>query len=203
MKKLADKYNILLIDDEIQAGIGRTGRWFAIEHWGVKPDILCIAKAIASGLPLSVTVANEKLMDWEAGSHANTFGGNPVACATALAVIEIIKTENLLENALKQGDYIIKRLKEMQGKYSIIGDVRGKGLMIGLEIVKDLDTKEPGKKEAREIILRSWRRGVTVLTCGVSTVRIVPPLIITRDLIDTGLEIIEASIKDVEKEVKL
>ena len=203
LKKLADKYDILLIDDEIQAGIGRTGRWFAIEHWGVKPDILCIAKAIASGLPLSVTVANEKLMDWEAGSHANTFGGNPVACATALAVIEIIKTENLLENALKQGDYIIKRLKEMQDKYSIIGDVRGKGLMIGLEIVKDLDTKEPGKKEAREIILRSWRRGVTVLTCGVSTVRIVPPLIITRDLIDTGLEIIEASIKDVEKEVKL
>jgi len=203
LKRLTDKYGLLLIDDEVQTGVGRTGRWFAIENWEVVPDIVCISKAIASGLPLGATVARAELMDWEAGSHANTFGGNPVACAAALAVIDIIKNERLLENASNQGNYIVKRLKEMQEKYSLIGDVRGKGLMVGLEIVRNRDTKEPGIKEAKEIVLRSWQRGVTALTCGVSTIRIFPPLTITRDLIDSGLEIIEGAIKEVEKETGL
>ncbi len=203
LKRLTDKYGLLLIDDEVQTGVGRTGRWFAIENWEVVPDIVCISKAIASGLPLGATVARAELMDWEAGSHANTFGGNPVACKVALAVIDIIKNERLLENASNQGNYIVKRLKEMQEKYSLIGDVRGKGLMVGLEIVRNRDTKEPGIKEAKEIVLRSWQRGVTALTCGVSTVRIFPPLTITRDLVDSGLEIIEGAIKEVEKETGL
>ena len=203
LKRLTDKYGLLLIDDEVQTGVGRTGRWFAIENWEVVPDIVCISKAIASGLPLGATVARAELMDWEAGSHANTFGGNPVACTAALAVIDIIKNERLLENASNQGNYIVKRLKEMQEKYSLIGDVRGKGLMIGLEIVRNRDTKEPGIKEAKEIVLRSWQRGVAALTCGVSTVRIFPPLTITRDLVDSGLEIVEGAIKEVEKETRL
>jgi len=197
LKKLADKHGILLVDDEIQSGLGRTGKWFAIEHWGVEPDIVCIAKSIAAGIPLGATVAKAELMDWEGGSHANTFGGNPVACAVALEVINIIRDEHLLENATKQGIYVIKRLKEMQEKYSIIGDVRGKGLMIGVEMVKDPKTKVPAKDEASEIMAKCWRRGVALITCGLSTIRIVPPLTITRDLLDSALEIIQGAIKEV------
>jgi len=199
LKKLADKYGILLIDDEIQSGLARTGKWFAIEHWGVEPDVVCIAKSIAAGIPLSATVAKAELMDWEGGSHANTFGGNPVACAAALEVINVIRDEHLLENATRQGAYVMKRFKEMQEKYSIIGDVRGKGLMIGVEMVKDPKTKVPAKEEANEIMSKCWRRGVALITCGLSTLRVVPPLTITRDLLDPALEIIQGAIKEVSK----
>jgi len=189
-----------MIDDEIQAGMGRTGRWFAIEHWGVTPDIICIAKALASGLPLGATVARAKLMDWEGGSHASTFGGNPLACAAALAVIEVIKEERLLENATKQGNYLMKWLDDLKEDCEILGDVRGKGLMIGIEVVEDKDTKKPGASLAKEIMLRCWRRGLAIITCGVSSIRIVPPLTITRELIDTGAEIFEDVVREVEKE---
>jgi len=200
LKKLADKYGLLLIDDEVQAGMGRSGKWFAIEHWKVEPDIICIAKALASGLPISATVSRAKVMDWEGGSHATTFGGNPVSCVAALAVINVIKNERLLENAVKQGNYIMKRLREIQEKSQILGDVRGKGLMIGAEIVKDKGTKKPGKEEAAEIMTRCWKRGILIITCGVSTLRIVPPLNITTDLVDSALEIVEDVILEVEKE---
>ncbi len=200
LKKLADKYGILLIADEVQSGIGRTGRWFAVEHWKMVPDIICVAKALASGLPLSATVARARLMDWESGSHASTFGGNPVACAAALVVIDVIKEEKLLENAEKQGNYIMKWLQDLKEKQEIVGDVRGKGLMIGVEFVEDKETKKPGVDQAREVMLRCWRRGVATVTCGVSTLRLVPPLTITRELVDTSLEIIEDVIKEVEKE---
>jgi len=202
LKKLADKYNILLIDDEIQAGMGRTGNWFAIEHWGIEPDIICIAKAVASGLPLGAIVTRAELMDWEAGSHATTFGGNPVACAAALATIDVIKKERLLENAAKQGIYIMKRFEELQKECEIIGDVRGKGLMIGVELVRNKDTKAPGRTEAHEVMVRSWKRGVAIITSGASTLRIAPPLIITRDLVDAALSIIEGAIREVERETK-
>jgi 4-aminobutyrate aminotransferase len=129
LKKLADKYGILLIDDEVQSGIGRTGKWFAIEHWNVEPDVICSAKALASGLPLGATIAKAKIMDWVGGSHASTFGGNPLSCVAAIAVIDAIKEERLLENATKQGTYILKRLEELKEKSEIVGDVRGKGLM--------------------------------------------------------------------------
>lgn len=200
LKKLADKYGLLLIDDEVQTGVGRTGRWFGIEHWKVEPDIICIAKSIASGLPLGATVARAKVMDWEGGSHASTFGGNPVACAAALAVIDVIKTENLLENATKQGNYIMKRLNELKEKSQIVGDVRGKGLMVGIEIVQDKESRKADGEKANEIMLRCWKRGIAIITCGKSTLRIAPPLSIKQDLVDAGLEIVEDVIKEVEKE---
>ncbi len=200
LKKLADKYGLLLIDDEVQAGMGRTGKWFAIEHWKVEPDIVCIAKSIASGLPLGATVARAKIMDWEGGSHASTFGGNPISCVAALAVIDVIKKEKLLDNAVKQGNHVLKRLEELKEESEILGDVRGKGLMIGAEIVTDKRTKKYGKKEAHEIMLRCWKRGIAIITSGASSLRVAPPLSITSELLDAGLDIIEDVIREVEKE---
>ncbi|MDH7563368.1 MAG: acetyl ornithine aminotransferase family protein [Candidatus Bathyarchaeota archaeon] len=200
LKKLADKYGLLLIDDEVQAGMGRSGKWFAIEHWGVEPDILCTSKALASGLPLGATVAKASIMDWTAGSHASTFGGNPLSCVAALAVIETIKEEKLLENASKQGAYILKRLGEFKEGCGIVGDVRGKGLMIGMEIVESKESKKPAPQKASEIMMRSWKRGINVITCGVSTIRIAPPLVISRELVDSALDIIEDVAKEVSKE---
>jgi 4-aminobutyrate aminotransferase len=200
LKKLADKYGILLIDDEVQAGMGRTGKWCAIENWKVEPDVVCLAKSVASGLPLSAIVAKAKVMDWEVGAHATTFGGNPVACAASLAVLEVIKNERLMENAVKQGNHIMKRLDEVKEKSEILGDVRGKGLMIGAEIVENKKTKTPSPKKAEEIMMRSWKRGIVVITCGKSTIRIAPPLTITKDLVDSALDIIIDTMKEVEKE---
>ncbi len=200
LKKLADKYGILMMDDEVQAGMGRTGKWFAIEHWGVKPDIMCIAKSIAAGLPLGAMVAKASIMDWEGGSHASTFGGNPVSCAAASAVIDAIQNDGMRENATKQGLYIMKRLEELKEESEIVGDVRGKGLMIGVELVEDKATKKPAPKKATDIMTRSWKRGVAVITCGMSTIRIVPPLTITRGLVDAGLDILEDAIRQVEKQ---
>jgi len=200
LKKLADKYGILLIDDEVQAGMGRTGKWFAIEHWGVEPDILCSAKALASGLPLGATIAKSKVMDWVGGSHASTFGGNPLSCVAANAVIDVIREERLLENATLQGAYIMKRLEELKQQSEIVGDVRGKGLMIGMEIVESKETKKPAPKKAAEIMKRSWKRGVAVITCGSSTIRIAPPLNISKELVDSALEILRDVVKEVERE---
>jgi len=200
LKKLADKYGILMMDDEVQAGMGRTGKWFAIEHWGVEPDIICIAKSIAAGMPLGAMVAKSSIMDWEGGSHASTFGGNPVSCAAASTVIDVIQDEGLRENAAKQGAYIMKRLLELKEESEIVGDVRGKGLMIGVELVEDKASKKPAPKKAEEVMTQSWKRGVAVITCGKSTIRIVPPLIITRELVEAGLDIIEDAIKQVEKQ---
>jgi len=200
LKKLADKYGLLMIADEIQSGIGRTGKWFAMEHWKIDPDILCSAKSLASGLPLSATVARARLMDWEAGTHASTFGGNPLACAAATNMIDVIKEEKLLENAEKQGSYIMKWLQDVKQEQEIVGDVRGKGLMIGVEFVEDKITKTAGVDQAREVMIHCWRRGGAIVTCGVSTLRLVPPLTITRELVDTSLEILGDVIKEVEKE---
>ncbi len=197
LKKILDKYGILLVDDEVQSGMGRTGKWFALEHWGITPDIIKIAKALASGLPLGAVVAKEELMDWEGGSHANTFGGNPVACAAALQVIDIIRQEGLLENANKQGTYLVKRLRELQQKYPIIGDVRGKGLMVGAELVKDPETKEPAAKEVVEVMDKCFKRGLAIITSGKSTMRFAPPLIITSELVDAGVDIFEGVIKEI------
>lgn len=199
LKKILDNYGILLVDDEVQSGMGRTGKWFALEHWGVTPDIVTIAKALASGLPLAAVVAKEEIMDWEGGSHANTFGGNPVACAAALQVIEIIKQEGLLENANRLGTYLVKRLRELQGKYPMIGDVRGKGLMVGAEIVKDPETKEPATKEVQVMMDKCFKRGLAIITSGKSTMRFAPPLIITSELIDAGLDVFESALKEIAK----
>jgi 4-aminobutyrate aminotransferase len=139
-------------------------------------------------------------MDWEGGSHASTFGGNPVSCAAASAAIDVIQNEGLRENAAKQGAYVMKRLEELKERSEIVGDVRGKGLMIGIELVEDKKSKKPASKKAEGVMMQSWKRGVAVITCGKSTIRIAPPLIITRELVDSGLDIIEDAIKHVEKQ---
>ncbi|HUS79181.1 MAG TPA: acetyl ornithine aminotransferase family protein [Patescibacteria group bacterium] len=198
LKKLCDEHGILLASDEIQSGVGRTGKWFAIEHFDVVPDIVCMAKGIAAGLPLGVTASRADLMDWEPGSHASTFGGNPVATAAAKAVIQIIEEEGLLENSESQGSYIKKRLTEMKDDHKMIGDVRGIGLMVGVELVKDKYTKEPAKQETNDVMMSCFRKGVAIVNCGVSTIRMMPPLTITRELIDRSLEIFEESLSEVE-----
>jgi 4-aminobutyrate aminotransferase len=200
LKRLADKYGLLFMVDEVQSGMGRTGKWFAIEHWGVEPDVLCTSKALASGMPLGATISSAKVMDWTPGAHASTFGGNPVSCMAALAVINVIKEERLLENATKQGAHIMKRLEEFKQESEIVGDVRGKGLMIGMEIVEDKESKKPAPKKVEEIMTRSWKRGVNVITCGASTIRVAPPLVINQELVDAALDIILDVTKEVEKE---
>ncbi len=200
LKGLADKYGLLLIDDEVQSGMGRTGRWFSIEHWKIEPDVVCVGNSVGSGIPLSATVARSNLMDWEGGSHSNPSGGNPLACAAALAVIDVIEEDNLLENAVKQGNRIMRRLRTLMSECEIIGDVRGMGLMIGTEIVEDKKSKKPRRDLTREIMLRCWKRGITLVTDGASTLRIAPPLTITEELVDKALRIIEDVIKEVNEE---
>jgi len=202
MASLAREYDLLLIDDEIQAGMGRTGRWFGIENWNVTPDVVCIAKSIASGLPLGAMVAKEEIADWEPGSHATTFGGNHVACEAALATISVIKEENLLDRAVRLGRHVISRLRDMQDKSDIIGDVRGKGLMIGVELVKDGKSKTPAVEESREIMKRCFKRGLAMITCGPSALRIAPPLNIPEELLDKGLDIIDDAITELTAEKK-
>jgi len=199
LKKICDRYDILLIIDEVQSGFGRTGRWFAIEHWGVEPDIICLAKGIASGMPLGATVARAELDFKEKGAHSNTYGGNLVACAAALATIDVIEEERLCENAQKVGGFMLKRLKEMAESHPIIGDVRGKGLMIGVELVKDRATKEPAKEANEDLVREGLKRGIILLPCGVSTMRIAPPLVISQELAEKGLEIFEEALAAVEK----
>ncbi len=194
LRKLADEYGILLIDDEVQMGMGRTGKWWAIENFGVVPDILTSAKAIASGLPLSATVIRAELDFKESGAHATTFGGNPVSCAAAIATIEMIKKENLLENARKQGELIQKRLKELYEKYERIGDVRGIGLAQALELVKDRESKEPDVKLRNKIVEEASKLGLILLGCGKSSIRLIPPLIIEEDEVNKGMDILDEAI---------
>ena len=198
LKKLLDEYGILFAVDEVQSGVGRTGKWFAIEHFGVKPDIVTTAKGIAAGLPLGVMASKAEIQDWTPGSHASTFGGNPVSCAAAMAVLDIIKTDKLLENATEQGAYIKKRLEEMMETHPMIGDVRGIGLMVGVEIVKDKDSKEVAPKATEEIMMECFRNGLAIVNCGVNVIRWMPPLTITRDLVEPSLEIFEKALTKVE-----
>jgi len=200
LKKLLDKHGILFAVDEVQSGMGRTGKWFAIEHFGVIPDIITIAKGVAAGLPLGVMSSRADLQDWTPGSHASTFGGNPVACAAASAVIKVIKEEKMLENAQKQGAYIIKRLNEMKKSHPLIGDVRGLGLMCGVELVKK--DKSPAAQETEDIMMDCFRNGIALVNCGKSVIRLMPPLIITRQLLDKSLDQLEKSIGIVEKTSK-
>jgi 4-aminobutyrate aminotransferase len=196
------KYGFLFVDDEIQSGMGRTGKWFAIEHSGVVPDVITVAKAMAGGFPLGALITRAELMTWGPGAHASTFGGNPVAAAAGLAVMSFIEQNHLLENARKQGDYMMGVFNEWKEKYEIVGDVRGKGLMIGIEIVKDKKTKEFATKEVEEIEDIAWKKGVLLISCGRSTLRIVPPLTITRELVDEALEVIEDAIRQVNNKTR-
>src|ERR1700681_3888714 len=194
LRRICDRPGILLVADEVQSGMGRTGKWWAIEHSGVKPDIVCSAKGIASGMPLGITMSKAEIMDWVPGSHASTFGGNPVCIAAALATINVIESEDLMRNATEVGNHMLKRMANWPAKHKIVGDVRGRGLMIGVEIVKDQKTQEYGAAERDRIVELAFERGVLFLGCGPSTVRIAPALIVTKEEADVAIEALEESI---------
>jgi len=196
--ELADKYDILLVDDEIQAGMGRTGKMFAIEHWGVVPDVVCIAKGIASGMPLGAMVAKKRYMTWPPGAHANTFGGNPISCAAAMATIRLLEG-GMVQNAARMGERFLERLRGMQGKHRSMGDVRGMGLMVGVELVKDKSSKEPAIELRDAVIEKCFDRRLLMLGCGMSTARFMPALNITADLVDEGLDIFEKALTEAER----
>jgi len=198
LRQLCDKYGILLIVDEVQSGVGRTGKWWAIEHWGVEPDIVCFAKGIASGMPLGGILARESVMDWPAGSHGNTYGGNPISCAAGIATLDLIGN-GLMDNATVMGEYVKDALEEIQMRHPSIGVVRGIGLMIGVEFVMDKTTKEPAPALRDFVIEEAFHNGLITLGCGTSTLRIAPPLIIDRPIVDEALTIIEAAITKAER----
>ena len=191
LRRLCDRHGILLVVDEVQTGMGRTGKLFAIEHEGIIPDIICMAKALGGGLPLGAVIARKRIMTWERGSHTSTFGGNPVACEAALATLEVIEKEGLLKEAAEQGAYIQDRLRRLQRRCRIIGDVRGRGLMIGFELVRNLRTKERAEQDRDRIVQKAFGRGLLLLPCGRNAIRISPPLTISRGEVDQGLAILE------------
>lgn len=196
LKNLAEKYEILLIDDEVQAGMGRTGRMFAIEHFDIIPDIVTLAKGIASGFPLGATIAKKSLMDWESGTHASTFGGNPVSCVAALKTIELLE-RGLVENARVVGGYLKEKLLELKEEFEFIGDVRGLGLMIGVEIVKDKTSKTPDAKLRNKIVDEAFYKGLLLLGAGPNTVRWCPALVVTKEELDVALEIFRDVLKKI------
>ena len=198
LQALAKRHGILLIFDEIQCGMGRTGKMFAAEHFGVTPDITTLAKGIASGMPLGATVARAEVMDWKPGAHASTFGGNPVCVAAALATIELLERE-LVENAAKVGAHMKARFNELPKRFPMVGDVRGLGLMIGIEMVRDQQTKERAPELRDRLEKMCFDRGVLVLGAGPNTLRICPPLVITKDQADFAVDTIEQCLREMIK----
>lgn len=202
LRKMCDRYGILLIADEVQSGMGRTGKWWAIENFGVEPDIVCTAKGIASGIPLGAIIARKSVMTWPKGSHGNTYGGNPIACAAALATIDLIEN-GYMRNAAEVGTYTLEKLANIQPNHPSIGEVRGLGLMIGVEFVKSKVHKERAGDLRDRIVELAFERGLITLGCGRNTIRISPPLNITRAEIDNGLLILEEAISIAEREMLL
>ena len=194
LRRICDQYGILLVADEVQSGAGRTGKWWAIEHTGVQPDIVCMAKGIASGMPLGIMMSRADIMDWVPGSHASTFGGNPVCIAAALATLDVIEKEGLLANSAEVGNHMLKRMADWPRKHKLVGDVRGRGLMVGVEIVKDKKTKEYGAAERDRIIELAFERGLLFLGCGPSTIRIAPPLVVSKDEADVAVDVLDECI---------
>jgi 4-aminobutyrate aminotransferase len=196
LKGIAKKYGILYVADEVQSGMGRTGKMFAMQHFGVSADIIALAKGIASGLPLGAMIAPAKIMNWEAGSHASTFGGNPLSCQAAMATIELLEN-NLMENAHRQGKRLMDGLLEMQKSVECMGDVRGRGLMAAVELVEDRETKKPAVKWRNRIINRSFEKGLLLLGCGENSIRFSPSLTVSASEIDVCLSIFEEVVKGV------
>ena len=194
--KIAKQYNILYVVDEVQSGMGRTGKMFAIEHFDVEPDIIAVAKGIASGMPLGAMIANAEIMDWEAGSHASTFGGNPVSCQAALATIQLVQ-EELMKNAEVQGKRMLEQLRQMQTDYECMGDVRGLGLMIAVELVKDRQTKERAGDWRNAVIAKAFEKGLLLLGCGENTIRFCPALTVSEEEVDVCLNIFEETLREV------
>jgi 4-aminobutyrate aminotransferase len=207
LKKLCEENGIIFIAEEVQSGMGRTGKWFAVEHWSIDPDIILLGKALAGGLPLSAVIAKAEIAEpsgrkGQMGAVFST-GMNPICCTAALSTIEIISKERLVENASRVGEHMIKRLRDMEKEHRIIGDVRGKGLMIGVEIVKDKKTKEPGIDEVSLVCRKAFEKGLAIIHMGLyrTTLRVHPPLVITEEQADMGLDILEESISESEREI--
>jgi 4-aminobutyrate aminotransferase len=190
LRRVADRHGILLIHDEVQSGMGRTGRMFASEHFGVAPDIVTLAKGIASGLPLAATVARAEVMNWPPGAHASTFGGNPVSIAAALTTIELLE-ESLIQNAAEIGAYMLDRMSTWPRRFPHVGDVRGRGLMIGVEFVRDQETKERAPEIRDRVEAMAFEQGLLILGCGPNSIRLCPPLVITRDQADFAMDTLE------------
>jgi len=194
LRALCDRHGILLIFDEVQCGVGRTGKMFAGQHWDVAPDIMTLAKGLGSGLPIGLIVAKRKIMEsWPRGAHGNTFGGNPICCAAALATVDLVEKQ-YAANASEVGDYFMDRLRDLQTRHEVIGEVRGKGLMIGIELVNDQSSKEPARKLCEAVLHRAFHNGLILLSCGTSTVRFMPPLMIGKENVDEALVILEESL---------
>ena len=202
LRDLCDRHGILLIFDEVQSGIGRTGRMFACQHWDVKPDIMTLAKGLGSGLPIGLIVAKKRLMEqWTRGAHGNTYGGNPLCCAAALATLDLVEG-GYMENAARMGELLRQRLTRLQSSFEVIGEVRGRGLMIGMELVEDRATRAPAKKLCDAVIHRAFHNGLLLLSCGASTVRFMPPLMVDAGAIDEAMEILEASLREALAEAR-
>jgi len=193
LRRICDRHGILLIADEVQSGAGRTGKWWAIEHTGVEPDIITIAKGIASGMPLGIMMSKAEVMDWVPGSHASTFGGNPVCIAAALATMDVLEREGI-HNAEVVGRHMMERMSEWPRKLDLVGDVRGRGLMIGVEIVADKKAKTPGGEERDRIVEMAFEHGVLLLGCGPNTIRICPPLVVSKEQADIAMDVLEECI---------
>ncbi len=198
LRRICDENGILLVFDEVQSGVGRTGHMWAANYFGVEPDILLTAKGLGSGMPIGAIVARESIMKWTRGSHGSTFGGNPVCCAAALATLELVEN-GLMDNAAKMGQRLLSGFHKLKEKHACIGDVRGTGLMIGVEFVKDRKTKEPASALMGELEQLAFRRGLLLLGCGKSTIRIAPPLVLTPYDVDTGLNIIDGCLTELTR----
>ena len=199
LRRICDEHGIVLIVDEVQSGMGRTGKLWAIEHFGVVPDIMCMAKAIGGGLPLGVTLAKEELMRWHVGAHASTFGGNPVAIAAGLKTLDILE-RGVMKNAAETGAYMMDRLRELQDRYAAISQVRGLGLMIGVEISRDSEANEPWPELRDRIVVECFNRGLVIQGAGESAVRFSPPLIVDREQVDFAIDRFDEAIKSLLKQ---
>lgn len=200
LRDLCDRYDILLVADEVQSGMGRTGKWWAIQHFGVEPDIVTSAKGIASGMPLGAVMARQSIMTWLPGAHGSTFGGNPVSCAAALATLRLIE-DGYMQNAAEMGDYILSRLRDMEEHHPLVGDLRGKGMMIGIELVTDRESRTPAHDARDKVIELAFQRGLLLLGAGESVIRLMPPLMVDRETTDKALAILESVLNEVEADL--
>ena len=201
LRAICNRHGILLVVDEVQSGAGRTGKWWAIQHSGVEPDIVCMAKGIASGMPLGICMSRAEIMDWAPGSHASTFGGNPISLAAALATMDVLEREGIA-NAARVGEFMLQRLRGWKESHPLVGDVRGRGLMIGIELVKDKATREPATALRNRWETIAFEKGLMVLGCGETSLRLCPPLIVSEQEATVALDILEESLVQVEKEFR-